>query len=204
MSSVQASGATARRGALWDHGLSWLLQSAESSLGFRGNTGSVVAMIESGGPGGFGDDHEHVTDSMIGWGRAMVSAPARWRPLWARWRRLDLGSQRIATAHYASVVLPQGIEEAFRIADDRGDGSPARRVSCATVALLLVGSEATERLLKAARLLDEHPRGWALTEPGRQAEGILRGPRETAERAVREAHRRWESTEERQLETWVG
>lgn len=196
--SIQAT-SPQRRGALWDFGLSWLLGEAESALGFRGTTGSVISMIERGGPS-IGDDHEHVTDQQLGWGKCLRSSASRWRPLWDRWRRLELVSRNVFAAHYSDVRLPPGVATAFRISDADG----LRPVCCGAVALMLVGPEHAVRVIEAAGLLDSRPQAWAQTQPGRQAVGILKGPKQRAEEAVRAAHLEWSRLEDVQLEAWVG
>lgn len=192
MTETTQSNAT-RLGALWSNELNWLLGEADSALGSRGSMQSVISMIEHGGASP-GSDHEHVTDQQLGWGRCLVSSSARWRPLWARWRRLDGESQRIHAAHYSGVQLPPGIEVAFRVLDARSDGSGSKRICVGAVALMLAGSIHAAKLIAAARWLDGRPQGWERSNVGRQAAEVLEGPRKRAEQAVRAAHSAWTDT----------
>lgn len=172
--------------ALWCEDLAWLLGESESALGLRGNTGSVVAMIESGGPGGYGSDHEHVSDYQLGWGHCRESAPARWRKLRAIWVRVPRVEHGPLLAYYAPPRVPTELRSELE--------------HWAAVALVFFPEPA--KLLEACVRLAGLP--LARRRSAADQLSLVDAAKGQAEGLVRAAHAAWYSVEAAELGAWVG
>ncbi len=171
---------------VWCEDLAWFLGESSAALGFHGTTGSVIAMIEAGGPGGFGSDHERITDAQLGWGRCSESSPARWRRLNRVWVIVARAAQVPLLAYYGPVQVPDVLRGELRhwapVALVTADDPGPLLLACAKLASLPIGKRKS-----AADQLER-----------------VDAAKKAAEHAVRRAHESWYDAEGEQLEAWVG
>ncbi|HUU34084.1 MAG TPA: hypothetical protein VMW48_08460 [Vicinamibacterales bacterium] len=143
----------------------WWVNSMSGDLGARGTMGSVVSVLERGGPSASSQTNpDHMDD------RHML-AVHRWRRVNAYWRRLSAADRDALTLYYEHRQFPRGAREEL-----------------GALAALALEDKTDEHLLDACRKLHERPTSWRTTQPGAAALQVVTASRERARAVAVAAH----------------